>query len=131
MGLSNPRYPNLELIEYKFLQMLNKDEEWKQKVRDQQAENRYLKPDFTVIVFSQIWGSTCTAFDVMPDGSSTVGGCAMTREYTTVIEESLTGTYGVFIGDRACYKVTNATKEFYDDLAERNMASLSEARKRY
>lgn len=131
MGLLNPKYPNLELIEYKFLQMLNQSENWKQKVRNKQAENRYIKPEFSVIVFSQMWGSTCTAFDVMPDGSPAIGGMAMTREYTTVIEETLTGTYGVFIGDRPCYMVTDASDAFFTDLADRNMASLSEAGKRY
>ncbi len=131
MGLSNPNYPNLELIEYQFLQLLNKDDVWKQKVRALQTENRFLKPDFSVTVFSQIWGSTCTAFDVMPDGSPTMGGAAMTREYTVVIEETLTKTFGVFVGGRPCYMVSDAPDEFYADLAEKNMASLGRARKRY
>lgn len=131
MGLMNPKYPNLELIEYKFMQMLSKDEEWKKKVDELKSQNRYLRPDFSVTVFSQMWGSTCTAFDVMPDGSSAIGGCAMTREYTTVIEETLTNTFCVFIGDRPCYKVSDAPDEFYTDLAEKSMASLSVAKKRY
>lgn len=129
--MMNPKYPNLELIEYKFLQLLNQDEAWKNKVKELREQNRFLRPEFLVTVFSQIWGSTCTAFDVMPDGSPAIGGCAMTREYTTVIEETLTKTYGVFIGDRLCYMVKDASDAFYEDLAERNMASLSMAGKRY
>lgn len=131
MSLMNPKYPNLELIEYKFMQMLTNDEEWKKRVEELKKQNCYLRPDFSVTVFSQMWGSTCTAFDVMPDGSPAIGGCAMTREYTTVIEETLTNTFGVFIGDRPCYKVSDAPDEFYADLAEKNMASLSVAKKRY
>lgn len=131
MGLMNPKYPNLELIEYKFTQMLGKDEEWKKKVDELIKKNRYLRPDFSVTVFSQMWGSTCTAFDVMPDGSPAMGGDAMTRAYTTVIEETLTKTFGIFIGDTPCYMVSNAPDEFYADLVEKNMASLSVAKKRY
>lgn len=131
MGLSNPKYPNLELIEYKFLQGLHGDEKWKKRVMELQALDRNLRPEFTVTVFPQMWGSTNTAFDVMPDGSPAMGGCVMTTAYTTVIQETLTGTYGVFIGNKLCYVVSDATKEFYNDLAERSMACLSVARKRY
>lgn len=133
MGLSNPKYPNLELIEYKFLQQLNNDEEFKKKLQKLREENQYIRAhhDFDVIVFSQIWGSTCTAFDICKDGSPALGGNAMTRAYTTVIKETLTGTYGVFIGNKSCYMVTNATDEFYKDLSNRNMASLNEARRKY
>lgn len=31
--LNNPKYPNLELIEYKFKQYLNENKEWKEKVK--------------------------------------------------------------------------------------------------
>lgn len=65
------------------------------------------------------------------DGSPAIGGCAMTKEYTTVFHELLTDTYIIFFGERICYKVTNANAEFYEDLQKRNMASLSEAKRRY
>lgn len=118
-------YPNLELVEYKAKQLLFVDEEFKKKL----AEKRY--PEFDVIVFPQTWGSTCTGFDLASDGSAAVGGCAMTKEYTTVVHELMTDTYIVCFGNRPCYKVTDANEDFYADLAARNMASLSEARKRY
>jgi len=70
-------------------------------------------------------------FDVSKDGSPAIGGCAMTKEYTTVFHELLTDTYIIFFGERICYKVTNANAEFYEDLQKRNMASLSEAKRRY
>lgn len=79
--------------------------------------------------FSQMWGSTCTGFDVLKDGSPAIGGCAMTKEYTTVMHELLTDSYIVFFGAEPCYKVTNANETFFDDLAKRRMASLSEAKK--
>lgn len=132
--LSNPKYPNLELIEYKFKQHLNECEEWKNKIKEIKAKSDFpqlLSPDFDVIVFSQIWGSTCTAFDVCEDGTATMAGQAMTRAYTVVIKETLTDTFGVFIDDKPCYVVDNATDEFYKDLSERNMKSLSMARKSY
>lgn len=131
MSFYDAKYPNLELIEYKFKQMLFDDEEWKKKAKKLRDTNKYLYPDFDVIVFSQIWGSTCTAFDVCEDGSAAMGGQAMTKAYTVVIKETITETYGVFINDKPCYKVTDAKDEFYSDLAERNMKSLSLARKFY
>lgn len=40
-------------------------------------------------------------------------------------------SYIVFFGAEPCYKVTNANETFFDDLAKRRMASLSEAKKAY
>ena len=57
MGLLNPKYPNLELIEYKFQQLLMKDENWKGKVEKLRESNRYLPPAFSVTVFTQTWGA--------------------------------------------------------------------------
>lgn len=68
------RYPNLELIEYKIRLILSKD------------------PEFQAMVFPQVWGSTCTGFDVTEDGMPTMGGSMMTTEYTTVFHELLTNT---------------------------------------
>ena len=130
-GLYNVKYPNLELIEYKFRQILNDDEEWKKKVMEAREKNRYICPDYEAIVFPQVWGSTNTAFDVCEDGSPVIGGCAMTKAYTVVVKETLTETYGVFVDDKACYIVDNPSNEFYKDLSERNMKSLSEAKKAY
>ena len=132
--LNNPKYPNLELIEYKFKQYLNENKEWKEKVKKIKEKSefpQFLQPDFDVIVFSQIWGSTYTAFDICKDGSPAMGGQAMTRAYTVVIKETLTNTFGVFVDDKPCYVVDNATDEFYKDLSERNVKSLSMARKNY
>lgn len=128
--MMNPRYPNLELIEYKAKQALAADPEFKAEF-EKQSKFMKLPPDFDVIVFPQMWGSTCTGFDVCSDGSPAIGGCAMTKEYTTVVHELITDCYCVFFGNRACYKVTNANEDFINDLKNRSMASLSEAKKRY
>lgn len=131
MSLMNPSYPNLELLEYKVQHLLLQDEETVNKIKEIKKENKYAHLDFEVIVFAQTWGNTCTGFDVMPDGSAAWGGQAFTKEYTSVFHDSLTDTYVVCFGDRPCYKVTNANDKFYEDLNNRKMASLSEAKKIY
>ena len=118
------RLPNLELLMYKAGIYLDYDEEFVQKAKGKSLH-------FTIETFPQTWGSTCTGFDITEDGKATIGGCAMTMEYTTVVHEEITDSYLVFFGDRACYAVHNPTKEFYEDLRDRNLASLSKSKERY
>lgn len=124
-------YPNLELLEYKARIALSSDDEFLKIIDDIRKKNKYACMELDVQVFSQIWGSTCTGFDITKDGSPVLSGCAMTKEYTTVMHELLTDTYIVFFGEKLCYKVTNANAEFFEDLQNRQMASLSEAKRRY
>lgn len=131
MSLFNPTVPNLELLLYKAQQLLAHDEEFIKALQKRKDELNHISVDFDVTVFSQIWGSTCAGFDVTSDGSPAIGGCAMTKKYTTVIHETVTDCYCVFFGDRPCYKVTNANQNFHEDLMKRQMASLSEAKERY
>lgn len=125
--------PNLELLLYKAQQLLSHDEEFIRAITEAKRDKnrQYVRPDFDVECFPQIWGSTCTGFDIAPDGSPAIGGAAMTKEYTTVIHEAVTDCYCVFFGETPCYKVTNANQKFYEDLLKRNMASLSVAKKKY
>lgn len=103
-----------------------------EKIFEEMKKNKkYVYAEIDAVMFPQIWGSTCTGFDVNEDGSPAWGGCAMTKEYTTVLHELLTDTYIIFFGEKMCYKVTNANAEFYEDLQKRQMASLSEAKRRY
>ena len=125
------RVPNLELVLYKAQQLLSRDKEFVDVLAERCKTEKHLRIDFTLEVFPQMWGSTCTGFDVTENGEPTVGGCAMTEEYTIVIHERTTDCYCVFFGEQPCYKVTNANKDFYDDLKNHRMASLSEAKKRY
>ena len=105
-----PTVPNLELLLYKAQVVLAKDENFVAAVRAKKESRRVFSLDFVVEVFPQMWGSTCTGFDVMPDGSPAMSGCAMTEAYTTIVHERQTDCYVVFFGDRACYKVENANQ---------------------
>ena len=127
----NARYPNLELLEYKAIMYLSRDKEFVRILVEKKRDNKYALVEIEAVMFPQIWGSTCTGFDVTENGSPTLGGCAMTKEYTTVIHELVTDTYIIFFGEKMCYEVTNANAEFYEDLQKRQMASLSEAKRRY
>ena len=127
----NARYPNLELLEYKARAALSRDEEFLKIFEEKKKNNKYVYAEIDAVVFPQIWGSTCTGFDVTENGSPALGGCAMTKEYTTVLHELITDKYIIFFGEKMCYKVTNANAEFYGDLQKRQMASLSEAKRRY
>lgn len=131
MSLMRPEYPNLKLLEYKTRSTLSKDYEFMKKLNHIRENKRYAFIEFDIIVFPQIWESTCTGFDLAKDGSAAIGGCAITKEYTTVLHEKLTDTYVVCFGERLCYLVSDASSEFYDDLNKRQMAGLSQARKRY
>ena len=122
------RLPNLELLMYKASSIFLQEEEFLLKAR---KLKNYEILDIEVETFPQTWGSTCTGFDITEDGKATVGGCAMTTEYTTVVHEKRTDFYLVFFGDIPCYAVHNPTKEFYEDLKCRHLASLSESKERY
>ena len=119
-----PKYPNLESLESKVAQLLVRDP-------DVQGLLGHQKPQFTVEVFPQTWGSTVTGFDVTPNNEPTIGGCAMTTEYTSVFHEHVTNTYAVCFGEHPCYMALNPSTLFFTDLGDRNMASLSRAKKEY
>lgn len=125
------RVPNLELVLYKAQQLLAHDKEFVEALKEKRKTEKHLHIDFSLDVFPQMWGSTCTGFDVTENGEPTIGGSAMTEEYTVVIHERTTDSYCVFFGEQPCYKVTNANADFYDDLKNHRMASLSEAKQRY
>ena len=122
------RLPNLELLMYKASSIFLQEEEFLLKAR---KLKNYEILDIEVETFPQTWGNTCTGFDITKDGKASFGGSALTTEYTTVVHEKRTDFYLVFFGDRPCYAVHNPTKEFYEDLKERNLASLSKSKERY
>lgn len=92
---------------------------------------KYTFFDFDTTMFPQVWGSTCTGFDIATDGSPAISGCAMTKEYTTILCETLTGSYVVCFGDKPCYKVTNPNEDFINDMRQHCMVGLQEAKGRY
>ena len=124
------RLPNLELLMYKGIGHLGQDKEFMEKVIKAKSDG-IRTFNFQIETFPQIWGNTCTGFDITEDGKATIGGDAMTTEYTTVVHEKSTNFYVVFFGDRPCYVVHNPTMEFYEDLKERHLGSLSESKERY
>lgn len=102
--MSFAELPNLELLQYKAEEILQKRNLLKK------------KPEFEVECFPQWWGGTCTGFDRTETGEPSIGGSAMTKEYTTVVHELVSDTYIVFFGDRCCYEVREASEEFFKDL---------------
>ena len=127
----HPKYPNLELLEFKARQLLAKDETFMNMLNEKRATNKLVREAYVAHVFPQTWGSTCLGFDTLETGEATIGGCAMTCAYTTVLREMVTDTWIVFFAGEPCYKVIDANEAFLHDLAAQNMASLSEAKKRY
>lgn len=127
-----PSYPNLELMEYKAFIAFKDNEELLKKFEEaKEKRGRFAGFDFVAEAFTQMWGSSCTAFDVCEDGSPAIGGCAMTEAYTVVIHERLTDTYFVFVNNKLCYYVENANQTFLDDLKEHRIKPLSEAKNVY
>lgn len=127
-----PSYPNLELMEYKAFIAFKDNEELSKKFEEaKEKHGRFAGFDFVAEAFTQVWGSTCTAFDICEDGSPALGGCALTEAYTVVIHERLTDTYFVFVNNRLCYYIEDANQTFLDDLKEHNIKPLSEAKKVY
>ena len=124
-------YPNLELLEYKVSEQLASNKSFFKRYRDKRDELnvRSFMMDFECTMFPQIWGSTCTGFDVTEDGTPVISGCAMTKEYTSVFHELMTDIYVVCFGDRVCYIVDSPNEIFFDDLKNRNMVSLSKKKK--
>ena len=126
-------YPNLELLEYKAKQLLSQDKEFLSAVEAYKKENntKYACFNFDTTMFPQVWGSTSTGFDVAEEGYPVIGGSAMTKEYTTILHETLTESYIVCFGDRPCYKVTNPTEDFRNDMRQQYMVGRREAKRRY
>lgn len=124
------RYPNIELLEYKF----------KRKIEESYPgifDHYYA--DMHVDVFTQLWGSTALGF-------GGCGGSAMTKAFTTVFQailqkrsatslneiEDIPEFHAVFFEDRLAYMITGEpTEAFYKDLRERMMAPVASAKERY
>lgn len=104
-------YPNLPLIEERFQNRICDFEKFK----NLKKTKNY--PEYDVTVFSQVWGSTALGF-------GGIGGCAMTKAYTTVIQEIHTGIFGVFFNNQLAYCIHSPSEKFYEDLRNKNMESL-------
>lgn len=112
-------YPNLELLEYKSRDILMNEEDF----LDFYLSNEFY-PDFVADVFSQTWTSTALGFGGW-------GGQAFTTAYTTVMHEINSNFYLVFFDEHPAYIVRSPKDSFFEDLRDRNMASIEEAKGRY
>ena len=114
------KYPNLDLIEYKF-------KTWATTEYKDLLKNVY--PKFRAYVFLQTWPNTARGFDA--DGG--FSGQAFTDEYTTVIKMTLIDAktikekddeiYGVFFGNDIAYAFLNPNPKFFEDVNNRCMES--------
>ena len=87
----------------------------------------YTENYFTLHVFTQLWGSTTTAF-------GGIGGSAMTEQNTYVFVPKYNvhdDMALVFFGGRYGYSTYANDKNFIEDLKNKNMASVEEHWKRY
>ena len=123
-------YPNLELIEYKFISKI-------EELYPGTYKAYYY--DIRANVFPQTWSSTALGFDGF-------GGSALTMSYTTVMsaylsQRSSTTTntivskpefWAVYFGDRLAYLIEGEPTElFFTDLENRNMASVQKSSRYY
>lgn len=116
-------YPDLKRLDTVATQLFN--------MRHPEKEIKQIFwPRFEAEIFTQLWGSTCLAFDVV-DGAPAIGGCAMTEAYTVVLHEKTLDEYYVFVDERPVYSVDNPNEAFREDLKNHRLATLSVALKRY
>lgn len=104
-------YPNLELLEYKCIQ-----------IASELYTNTYTKhPEIDANVFVQSWANTATGFDYYGGFS----GQAFTDEYTTVFEIMFKHDtiYAVCFGNNVAYMIHEPNDLFYNDLTNRSMLS--------
>lgn len=122
--------PNLELLLYQAMEYFNRFEEYTNKMKAMRAKNqisRYLRPHLVADTFIQSWPNTATGFDA----PESVSGQAITMAYTTVVHELVTNMFVVFIDNRPCYFISHPTKEFIEDLRDRNVVGRYYAQHRY
>ena len=124
-------YPNLELLEYKTMQLIDKDEEVKKLLEARDTKKKVLglavnKINLTTDMFLQYWGSTSLGFD---DGG--FSGQAITPAYTTVFSDMKLGVHYVWFGNQFAYRVMTPTEEFYKDFAAKELKSVMRAKESY
>ena len=129
--MNTTSYPNLELLEYKAQDALIKQADFQAAWERKKENHGWVALEMDAYVFPQIWGSTNCGFDLTKNGGAAIGGCAMTKEYTTVFHENITDSYIVFFGEIMAYRVTEPTEAFFEDLRVRNLAAISVAKMRY
>lgn len=127
-----PNYPNLELLEYQARHILAASEYFQSKLEEIRKARPYAHLYLSAYVFPQTWANTALGFDEMPDGSPALAGQAFTTAYTVVFHDaSISDSYIVFFGGRPCYHITEPSDRFLQDFRNRNLGTLSFAKKNY
>lgn len=125
----NVRYPNLELLEYKAWKLISEKYGYT-------GNTRTLYRNCSADMFQQIWPDTLAG---LRSSEEQIARRQLTPEYTTVmhLKWQIKGDntdyeeYVIFFGQIPAYSVTDANKAFLEDLKDRNMASLLDAKDRY
>ena len=124
-------YPNLELIEYQFKQEIEK--------RYPNIFEHYYETIW-MDVFRQVWASTALGFggcggSAMTGAYTTVVTCVLTQRSSTTTDTTILETsefFGVYFDGRLAYFIEDRpTDKFFEDLKNRDMASVQKATERY
>ena len=119
-------YPNLPLIEERFLNAIAGDLEKEKEKAAGEGRNWY-GFECEAVMFRQCWPNVAGIFET----PGCMSGQAFTTSYTTVIRELRTGVAGVFGGNRLAYIVKSPGKPFMDDMNNRDMENVGRAVSRY
>ena len=124
-------YPNLELLEYKTMQLIEKDEEVKKLLEVRATKQKLLglagnRVSIRADMFLQYWATTSLGFD-----DCGLSGQAITPAYTTVFSDMNLGIYYVWFGNQFAYRVMTPKEEFYKDFAAKELKSVKEAKESY
>ena len=119
------KYPNLPLLELKFLISLREKNALQEVVL--LNGKKYHKTDFECLgVFIQNWANTAGLFE---DGG--FSGQAITTYYTTVFVEHISGYYAIFQNDELVYTISNCSEELLEDIQNHDIKCFKEAKRRY
>ena len=113
-------YPNLPLIEEKFLNILKTYKLVDSKNRMVKPQGAY--PDFEAQVFLQNFPNTACLFSQR----GMVSGQSFMYAYITVIEEKNKKIYAVFCGNRIAFIKQYPNDAFFEDIKNHNVKTLGE-----
>lgn len=124
------KLPNLELLEYQAKLALKNNNILKAKRRlyyEKEGYEFYGDIELTCEMFSQIWETTNTAFDLDENNAPK----SHTTTYTVVFYERVCNVYVVFVDNKLCYVVDNPNEFFKEDLSKHELRGIREAREFY
>ena len=118
-ALAHSVYEGFDLIEYE-------DRDWeqyrktKQDVRIKKSRKHTMSDVDVYAMFPQTWGSTALGF-------GGIGGQAITRAYTIIVQSNCTGKFCVYFGGKFAYSVDRPNLKFYEDINNRCMIEVKNA----